>query len=131
MGVFLRYADKEKYRDIVNEIIDSMEVLQMIAEKLMSISQNEDERARFRSRRKFLTDYQSDMNTSWDNGLAEGIIKGREEGITEGIAKGIATGRAEGFMEVARKMLKRGRPLEEILEDTGLSREEVERLRRE
>jgi len=77
----------------------------MVGEKLMSISQNEGERARFRSRRKFLTDYQSDMNTSWDNG------------------------RAEGFMEVARKMLERGRPIEEILEFTGLSREEAESLR--
>ncbi len=87
----------------------------MVGEKLMSISQNEDERARYRSRRKFLTDYQSDMNTSWDNGHEKGLIEGR----------------AEGFMEVARKMLKRGKPLEEIMGDTGLSREEVERLRRE
>jgi len=38
-------------------------------------------------------------------------------------------GRQEGIIAVALKMLKRNRPIEEIEEDTGLTREEIERLR--
>jgi len=34
----------------------------------------------------------------------------------------------EGILLVAKNMLKRGRPIDEIVEDTGLTREEVESL---
>ena len=37
-------------------------------------------------------------------------------------------GRSEGINEVARNLLKRNRPIEEIMEDTGLTREEIEVL---
>jgi hypothetical protein len=33
--------------------------------------------------------------------------------------------------EVAKKMLMRNRPINEIMEDTGLTREEVEALRKD
>ncbi len=38
-------------------------------------------------------------------------------------------GRQEGMLDVAAKMLKRNRPIDEIIEDTGLTRDEVEGLR--
>jgi len=38
-------------------------------------------------------------------------------------------GRADGLFAVALKLLSRGRPIEEIVEDTGLSREEIENLK--
>ena len=34
----------------------------------------------------------------------------------------------EGILLVAKNMLKRGRPIDEIIEDTGLTHEEVESL---
>jgi predicted transposase/invertase (TIGR01784 family) len=37
-----------------------------------------------------------------------------------------AEGKLEGKLDVARKLLKRNRPLQEIIEDTGLTREEIE-----
>jgi hypothetical protein len=39
------------------------------------------------------------------------------------------TGRTEGVMSVARNMLKRNKPIDEIMEDTNLTRAEVEALR--
>jgi hypothetical protein len=33
-------------------------------------------------------------------------------------------------VEIARKLINRGRPTDEIIEDTGLTREEIEGLRR-
>jgi hypothetical protein len=41
-------------------------------------------------------------------------------------SKLVREGRREGAFEIARKMLVRGRPLEEIVEDTGLTKVEVE-----
>ena len=35
----------------------------------------------------------------------------------------------QAHFEVARKLLSRNRPIDEIIEDTGLTREEVENLR--
>jgi len=76
----------------------------MAGDLLMSISQDERERAVFRSRRMFQTDMASDMATAEDRGR-------KEERLT-----------------IARNMMKRKRPLNEIIEDTGLTREEVENL---
>ena len=33
------------------------------------------------------------------------------------------------LIEIAQKLLRRNRPIEEIMEDTGLSRKEIENLR--
>jgi predicted transposase/invertase (TIGR01784 family) len=51
-----------------------------------------------------------------------------KEAKNEGLSEGRAEGRAEGLSNVARKMLKRNRPIEEIMEDTGLTRAEIEAL---
>lgn len=79
----------------------------MAGNLLMSISQNERERAIFRSRRKFQTDLQSDLATAEDNGERRGRI------------------------EVARNLLKMGLPSDQIAEATSLTHAEIETLRKE
>ena len=101
------YAPDLEHRDVVNRVIESEEVLQVAGNLLMSISQNERERAIFRSRRKFQTDLQSDLATAEDRG------------------------RVERSFEIARNLLKISLPLEQISIVTGLTREEVENLREE
>ena len=51
-------------------------------------------------------------------------IDGRAEGLVEGRAEGLAASK----LEIARKLKGRGRPLTEIVEDTGLSLEIIENL---
>ena len=114
-SLFLQYAPDQKHREKVNEVIASKEVLQMAGSRLMSISQDERERAVFRSRRMYMTDLQSDLATAEDRGMEIGISIGEKN-------------RSIG---IARKLLKRNRPIDEVMEDTGLTREEVENLRRE
>lgn len=97
-SVFLRYAPDPQYRNAVNKVIESEEVLQMAGNLLMSISQDERERAVFRSRRKFQTDLQSDLATAEDNG--------RQAGRAEG--------RAESKILIARNLVKIGIPLDQI-----------------
>ena len=55
--------------------------------------------------------------------------KGREEGEAKGRAEGEAKGKAEGKIEIAKAMLKKDMPLEEIMEFTGLSVEELVKLK--
>ena len=123
-SVFFRYAPDPKYRETVNKVIASEEVLTMAGELLMSISQNEAERAIFRSRRKFQTDYGSDMATARDNGRAEGLVEGRKEGLIEGRKEG----RQEGKFEIARMMLSACESIEKIISYTGLTKQEITQL---
>jgi len=46
-------------------------------------------------------------------------------------ASALSGARRERTIEIALKLLKRGRPLEEIVEDTGLSHQEIEALRQQ
>jgi predicted transposase/invertase (TIGR01784 family) len=75
-------------------------------------------------------------------GKAEGIKLGKEEGIEIGKAEGIKLGKAEGItmgkeegakkkvQSIAQRMLDMGLPDEVICEATGLSQEDLHRLRR-
>ena len=75
-----------------------------------------------------------------EEGLAEGRAEGRAEGHAEGLAEGHAEGHSEGLAEgeisgakkkqkeIAKKMKSKNMPLDEIIELTGLSKEEIEKL---
>ena len=56
------------------------------------------------------------------------LAAAREDGIAEGLAQGHAEGREEANMEVARKMLAAGMPVEQIVQFTGLDREAIDKL---
>lgn len=83
----------------------------MAGDLLMSISQDERERAVFRSRRMYQTDMQSNLATVWD--------RGKEEG------------REERNFEIARNLMQMGLSPKQIKEAMGLSLEEVTHLRAE
>ena len=69
------------------------------------------------------------MSEKYSKGKAEGIAQGIATGIAQGIAQGKAEGMATGIAEVAKKMLKRGVSLEIIMEDTGLTHQELEKIK--
>lgn len=54
----------------------------------------------------------------------EGLLEGRQEGIQKGIQKG----RIEEKREIVQKMKSKGYPTEDIMDMTGLTVEEIERL---
>ena len=66
-------------------------------------------------------------------GLAKGLEKGLEKGLAEGLEKGLAEGLAEGehkqAIESARKMLSKGYNEKDISDVTGLSVDEIEKLK--
>ena len=52
----------------------------------------------------------------------------RREALAEGKTEGLAEGKAEGKAEIAINLLKKNYPIDEIVEITGLSKEEIEKL---
>jgi predicted transposase/invertase (TIGR01784 family) len=119
-SIFFRYVTDKSKRDIINRIIGNKEAIRMATDILEVISKDEKERIRYESELIFDLDQRSRFNGAWREGEAEGIKKGRTEGRTEG--------RAEERITIARKMLKRSRPIDEIIEDTGLTLNEIENL---
>ena len=115
-SIFLGYADDIKYRGLINEIIKRKEVLGVLAEVLTSISTNEDERAKYRSRRKAETDYMSNLLTA------------EERGKILGIEIGETRGEARKQKETARAMKLDDVPFETIMKYTNLSINEIQAL---
>jgi predicted transposase/invertase (TIGR01784 family) len=58
-------------------------------------------------------------------GLTLGLVQGRTEGLAQGLVQGKTEGLAEARLETARRLKARGHPVDEIAEDTGLSRAEI------
>ena len=100
-SIFFECADNPNYRKVINEIIRVKEEIQMASTLLQNISQDDYEKARFLSRRKFENDMESEKNTA---------IK---------IAK----------FEIAKKMLLKNKPIDEIMEFTDLTEKEINSIK--
>lgn len=85
----------------------------MAGDILLNISQDERERAVFRSRKMYRTDEQSNLATARDKGIKEGKEIGRKD----------------SQIEIARNLLKMNLSIQQIAAATGLPYEEIERLR--
>ena len=60
----------------------------------------------------------------WESAIETAVEEGREKGIKEGIEKGMQ----EGVKEVARNLKRTGLDIALIVQATGLTPEEVEKL---
>ncbi|MGL4539349.1 MAG: Rpn family recombination-promoting nuclease/putative transposase, partial [Candidatus Rhabdochlamydia sp.] len=67
-------------------------------------------------------DHQAILQYKFDEGEAKGIKKGIEKGIEQGIEK--------GKVEVAKRLLQDGFKIDMIIRSTGLSKEQVEELKK-
>ncbi|QOW62105.1 Rpn family recombination-promoting nuclease/putative transposase [Treponema pedis] len=61
-------------------------------------------------------------------GIARGIAQGRSEGMQAGIAQGFSDGARQKALETAAAFKKMGIPIAKIVEGTGLTKEEIEKL---
>ena len=100
-SVFFAYGADQQYTELLDKMIATRGEIKMARELLQTISRDENERARFRSRRMFRIDMEHSL-----------LVAGDERAFA-----------------IARNLLKRNRPVDEIMEDTGLTREELEGLR--
>ena len=79
-----------------------------------------------------ITDKNVSFYASIMDARRSGRSKGRREGLEKGIKKGIKRGRAEvrveGILTTAKNLFSMGFPIESIMQATGLSKEELEKL---
>ncbi|GHV52354.1 hypothetical protein FACS1894216_08320 [Synergistales bacterium] len=77
-SVFLAFADKPERCEIVNGVISAKEEIKLASELLLNISQDENERAHFRSRRMLQMDHEHDMIARYNKGqsdMARNLLK--------------------------------------------------------
>ena len=89
-------------------------------EKLDKMSKDEKVRRMAELRQKALMDEREAEYTGYINGLEDGIKQGMKQGLEQGIG--------QGYREIAKKMKGKGKDINEIIELTGLSKEEIEKL---
>jgi predicted transposase/invertase (TIGR01784 family) len=65
----------------------------------------------------FLTDEQTNLDSA------------RKEGLSQGLSQGIRQGLSQGRIEIAKSALAIGLPLDQIATITGLTVDEIEKLR--
>jgi predicted transposase/invertase (TIGR01784 family) len=104
-SAFFALADKPKHRKVIQEIISRKEEIKLANDILVNISQDDIQRAHFRSRHMYRMDYNHDMTVRYNKGLAEGKA------------------------EVARNFLSMGLPIEQVAQGTGLSIADIENIR--
>ena len=112
-AAFLRFAPDPKHRKMINELINRKEGLAVAAEVLTTISTNDDERARLRSRKKYEMDMYSNIHTAEERGRISGMKEGMQQGLQQG---------AEGALtQVIRNMKEMGMSIEDIAKATSLT----------
>jgi predicted transposase/invertase (TIGR01784 family) len=110
-----------KTREELAMIAEKNPVLEKAAERLVEVS--EDAATRRRLERELILEM--DQRDRINAGREEGLQKGREEGIEEGIERGIL----QGKRETALAMKKKGFDHETIAQITGLSVDEIIKIK--
>jgi len=80
---------------------------------------------KYDARQKAILDYNQLMRESNERGRKEGRAEGRREGRAEGLAEG----RKERNKEIVLNLFARGFDTDFIVQITGLTAEEVEKMR--
>ena len=108
------------------KVVSNMEnnEIKKAREELEKISQDEHERYLAELRQKYIMDQKAIQDFGYDKGLADGRIEGQNEGLKEGLKEG----RIQEKQEIAKKMKNKNKPIDEIVELTGLTIQDIENL---
>jgi predicted transposase/invertase (TIGR01784 family) len=107
-ALFLEYADKPKHQNVINAIAKQKEDIMEAVGILISISKDDYERAKFRERRKARMEAQHNLLASF--------MEGEEKG------------EKQKAFNIARKALRKGYSIEDIIELTELTAEQITAL---
>jgi predicted transposase/invertase (TIGR01784 family) len=111
-AIFLAYANDPKHKEALDEIIGAKEEIKVAYDLLTSISQDADERARYRARRKFQMDMEHNRLAAFEAGEIAGRIAGE----------------TAGKIEMARNLLAQEIPPEVIARSANLPLDEIRAL---
>ncbi len=119
------FLENPKDMELINMSKQNAVAIKEAKKILKEISEDEHERYLAELREKYIRDQKAIEAFGYDNGLKIGVSRGRNEGKIEGKIEG----RVEAKKEIAKRMLKRNFSIEVILAVTGLTIEEIEKLK--
>ncbi|UZE38190.1 Rpn family recombination-promoting nuclease/putative transposase [Wolbachia endosymbiont of Drosophila pseudotakahashii] len=133
---FFRYADETSEEEL-EKIIGSDVIIKKAYEELNRFNWSEKEFIAYEQEIKRILDEQAVLAQKLDDAREEGKEEGREEGILighekgreEGIQIGEEKGEKQAKIAVAKNSLKAGVSIDVIAEITGLSIDEIQKLR--
>ena len=115
----------------VSEASKKNKEIEKIKKKLASMSLSPEERNNYEYRLRAIRDEADAIEYKTKQAKEEGIKEGFEQGISQGIEQGLERGIEQGLEQTAKEMLKNNFTIEQIETITKLTKEEIERLKRE
>ena len=82
----------------------------------------------YENRMKYEYDKASWKHVGYQEGIEEGILQGEIKGLQQGLEQGFANGSYQTKLETARLMKQANCELDFVIQMTGLSKEEIEKL---
>lgn len=104
--------------------MENDEAIKKAKEELDKLSQDEYEIRLAELRMKHIMDSKAIEDYGYDKGLEEGLKQGIEQGLKQGLEQGLE----QAKIEIAKRMLEQGKSIEEIMELTELSKEDIESI---
>ena len=102
------------------------------ADKVLErISKDPKERERYEAILKAEFNQKISNQKFMDKGIIEGEARGKIIGREEGMKEGKKEGKKQNQIEIAKKLLQRNMSIEDIKEITGLTKEEINKLKQE
>jgi len=114
-GLYFTSASNGEKQQLVKTLLEKDRGIQMANTVLYQVTQDDYDRALIFERNKILMDYNSDIESATNRGKAEGIELERKQAL-------------ERITKAAQTMKQKGFTTDEIIEATGLTKGDVEKL---
>ncbi|MDR1631298.1 MAG: Rpn family recombination-promoting nuclease/putative transposase [Dysgonamonadaceae bacterium] len=125
---WLAFMDKDTDENTIKKIIAMEPFIEKAQRKIARVLQDEDMLRIYHNREMAALDYTSGMNNARREGIALGEQRGIEQGIIIGKQRGIALGEQKILTKHVSMLFQEGWSLEKIMDFTGLSAKEVNRI---
>ncbi|MGL9759605.1 MAG: Rpn family recombination-promoting nuclease/putative transposase [Wolbachia sp.] len=129
---FFRYAENTTDKDL-KDIAEKSPIIKLAYDELDKFSWEEEDLAAYEERvlsvQKEAAIWEQRLDDATQKGIQIGHEKGRAEGIQIGEEKGREEGEKQAKIAVAKNSLKAGVSIDVIAEITGLSLDEIQKLR--
>ena len=136
LAQWLKFIENPENEE-VNKMLENNDFFKQAREELSYLSGDPDFQELVRSRAFFLMDQHSlneqakreGLKQGLEEGRERGIVEGKKEGKKEGIKEGIREGEKQEKVKMAKKLFKLKMPIEQIIELTELSKEELDKIK--
>ena len=124
----LTTSNKKNIKDISCQIMSHKSTNTLMNNMSMLSEENEMVRLYTKLSRREM-EYNTLIVEATEKGLKEGLKEGLQKGLEQGLEKGLEQGAKQNNLEVAKKMLEENIETETISKITGLTKEEIAKLK--